>query len=192
MIEMALTAAGLAVAIATAVGQEAARRKKKKEEQVEIRRNDLLRLLNLKKEVRRNLDILAWFDGKGADLSSRMAYDPVTRKQLDALRFAELKSARDDIDAFLRIARERLTEKSLSPEDPMRVFWAIKDAAVMLEGLADRLTRLPEKPAPRAPQVILKRRIPALRKKLCQIDKALARVPDANAGKAGDGKKGKA
>jgi len=178
MLEAAIGAATLAVALHTLVKDKHARAKEKKAKEEELRKEDLRRLRDLRREVLDNLEILKWFDRKGTDLTARMAYDPATRAQLKALQNQEIHKAREDIDCFLRMVREPVTEKSLPADDPLRVFWVIKDADDMLHGLAKRLERQPPQYAPRAPAIILKRRIPALQKKLETICKALAAVPE--------------
>jgi len=133
------------------------------------------RLTELKKEVHNNLETVN--DLAKKDTSVQAVYDPVIRKSLTSLRYAELKQASKEFEPLLGKALKKAAKKSQAKKDPMRIFWDIYDTARKLEDLSLRLKKIPSKYTPKAPRLILKRRYSALQKRLAAIDEDLKIIP---------------
>jgi len=133
------------------------------------------RLLSLRNEVRDNLEIVD--DLLERDKSSKAVYDPYIRKSLRALRFHELRTAGNDFEPILGRHLRKAGNKTPAPKDSLRIFWNIHDTAAKLEDLNKRLKKIPAKPSTAAPRIMLTRRLPALQKRLAEIDNALKIIP---------------
>jgi hypothetical protein len=140
-----------------------------------IREADMKRLIDLRTEVKHNQEIVGYL--AKFDTSSRAVYDPAIRKLIIALQFKELQKARNDFNRFLGKDLTKVSKKGSTKTDPLQIFWAITDTAKKINDLNSRLTLIPTKPTPKAPRILLGRRLPALAKRLEFIDQTLSIIP---------------
>jgi hypothetical protein len=138
------------------------------------------RIAALKAETARNIDIIAEIrkeDLRGKPYKGKSAiHDPAIRKLIAQLSCIEAGKVSEDFDSILgrRLKKEA---KNTAPENkPVRVFIAIREAALKIADLKARAGRA-AKPTAHATRTILCRRIPAIQNRLDIIKKALAPVP---------------
>jgi hypothetical protein len=128
---------------------------------------------DLRKEVKDNLVIVQYLMKQ--DNSTQAVYDPVIRKNINALRFEKLAMTSELFDLVIGKQLKKHTNKPPSPKDKMRIYWNIRDTARKLEDFNQRMKRIPTKPSSQAPKIILKRRLPALERRLKEINEALSK-----------------
>jgi hypothetical protein len=135
------------------------------------------RLIALREEIARNLDTIKQLQKN--DTSAQAVYDPVQRALLNALSFNVIDSTAQDFDLLLK----NKLKKEPSVKDPTRIFWDIKDAADKLKDLSAKLKEIPKKPAPGTRRILVMRRLPAIQRRLENIDKVLSIIPLSAQGK---------
>jgi hypothetical protein len=167
-VELLLTGAGLAVELYQ-IAESKIRRYR------EIQKEYAKRLSALRREVRNNLEIVNKLI-KG-DTGAQAIYDPAIRKALNALRYKELQAANNAFDPIVGKHLKKGAKKKADKKDPLRIFWNIYDTYRKMETLSARLKRAPAKYSVKAPRILLTRRLPALQKRLAEIDEALKIIP---------------
>jgi hypothetical protein len=128
----------------------------------------------LKAETMRNIGIIRELEKE--DLKGPALHSPAIRKLISRLSCTEAGKVSREFDLVLGKRLKKQAKTTVPKNDPVRVFFAIKDAAEKIAELKDRAV-LAAKPAPHATRTILSRRVPAIRKKLDIIAAALAPIP---------------
>ena len=129
------------------------------------------RINALYEEARYDLDIVESL--LKMDTGFKAVYDPKIRKQVEALRFKELKAMNRDFESILGKYLKKASNKTPGKKDPVRIFWNIKDSASKLEDLHNRMGKIPRKMVQNAPRILLSRRLPALEYRLRAIEETL-------------------
>jgi hypothetical protein len=128
-------------------------------------------IIALREETKHNIGVIGELERE--DLKGQAIRSPAIRHLISRLRNTEAKKVNLDFKKPLDRYLKKGAKSGAKKNDPLRVFFAIRESVEKIDIIKERAT-LAAQPAAHATRTILSRRIPALRKRLELIAATLA------------------